>query len=436
VRISTAGKAPGTHLSTPIVAGGVIYVQDQRSNVRAIDFHSGSVLWERRFHAPTKKPNGLAAAAGRVYGATPTSAFALDPKTGREIWSTQLVRGRGERIEMAPGYHEGLVYVSSRPARFKGGEVGVLWALDAATGKVAWSFDTVPRGLWGHPKVNFGGGLASAPAFDDEGSMYVGVGDPGPAPGTPRYPWGSSRPGPNLYTDSVVKLSARTGKVEWHYQITPHAVCGWRFISPMLLRVGGRELVIAGAASGVVVALDSRTGHPVWKQQVGYHNTNDSANLVALRREYSKLEPAMTVFPGFEGGVASPLATNGSTLFASVLKGSTRMNSEGVAVLDPYPTGELVALDAATGKVKWTQGFSWAMLGPPTAVNDLVLATTLEGVVYAFNGRTGVEAWSASMPAGIDAGLAVSGDTLLVPAGVRNSAEETPELVAYRLSGK
>ncbi|MCW2981813.1 MAG: hypothetical protein JWO14_3540, partial [Solirubrobacterales bacterium] len=48
-------------------------------------------------------------------------------------------------------------------------------------------------------------------------------------PGTAEDPWGSSRPGPDLYTDSLVKLDAKTGKVLWYYQQTPHNIYDWDF---------------------------------------------------------------------------------------------------------------------------------------------------------------------------------------------------------------
>ena len=50
-----------------------------------------------------------------MYGATTTAAFALDEKTGEQIWSVTLVRNEHEGIDMAPGYHDGVVYVSTVP---------------------------------------------------------------------------------------------------------------------------------------------------------------------------------------------------------------------------------------------------------------------------------------------------------------------------------
>ena len=95
-----------------------------------------------------------------------------------------------------------MVYVSTVPVNaeesYEGGGVGILWALDAKTGKKLWHFDTVPTSLWGNPKVNSGGGLWYPPAFDGKGSMYFGVGNPAPFPGDGKVPLGlePARPQP------------------------------------------------------------------------------------------------------------------------------------------------------------------------------------------------------------------------------------------------
>ena len=101
----------------------------------------------------------------------------------------------------------------------------MLWALDAATGEKVWSFDTV-RGddLWGNPEVNSGGGAWSTPAIDAaRGARRTGASPTRhPSPGHRSSRTGSSRPGPNLYTDSVVALHLRTGKLAWYHQAVPH----------------------------------------------------------------------------------------------------------------------------------------------------------------------------------------------------------------------
>ena len=108
---------------------------------------------------------------------------------------------------------------------YLGGGKGILWALNARTGTPEWSWDSV-QDLWGNPGVNSGGGLWYPPSFDAQGNLYLGIGKPGPVFGTASYPLGSSRPGPDLYTDSVVKLSP-AGKLLWYYQLTPHDLYDW-----------------------------------------------------------------------------------------------------------------------------------------------------------------------------------------------------------------
>jgi glucose dehydrogenase len=433
----TAKGAYGSYASTPVISNGVIYSQDLASNVEGISLKTGEVLWSKSYELPTLGPNGITVAGGRVYGATPASAFALDQKTGKELWSVELVRSPSEAIDMAPGYHDGLVYVSTSPetveSGYAGGGVGVLWALDAKTGKKKWHFNTVPNSLWGDKSVNSGGGLWYTPSFDDKGFMYFGVGNPAPFPGTASKPWGASRPGPNLYTDSIVKLDAKTGKLQWYYQQTPHDVHDWDLQDPpILVDSGGKQLAIAAGKVGFVVALDRETGKVVWKRSVGTHNGHDNDGIDAMNGETSKLQ-GETVFPGQLGGVIAPMATNGSTVFVPVVNHSVTISSQETPEESGPSTGELVAVDVATGAIKWKHKFSSAAFGAPTVVNDLVFATAFEGNVYAFDAKSGQVVWEDSLPAGTNTGAMASGNTLLVPAGAAVAEGQTPEIVAYSL---
>ena len=190
---------------------------------------------------------------------------------------------------MPPGVHDGTVFVSTVPGNAKrfyaGSGQAVLWAMDASTGATKWKWDEVPDNLWSdkHTHVNSGGGQWYPPAFDGEGNLYVGVSNPAPFPGAKGFPWGSSRPGPNLYTDSIVKLDEQTGKVVWHYQLTPHDIYDWDLEnSPILSKANGKQIVIDGGKAGILVAVDAQTGKPIWKRPVGVHNGHDKDNLAAL----------------------------------------------------------------------------------------------------------------------------------------------------------
>jgi outer membrane protein assembly factor BamB len=437
----SAESTYGAYSSTPVISKGVIYSQDLASNVQAISLESGEVLWTKKYEELDQGPNGIVVQEGKVFGATASKAFALDQETGKEIWSTKLIRSGREGIDMAPGYHDGLVYVSTVPtianSEYPAGGVGVLWALDAKTGRKAWHFNTVPNSLWGNPSLNAGGGLWYAPSFDEKGSMYFGTGNPVPYPGTAQFPWGASRPGPNLYTDSVVKLDAKTGKLQWYYQQTPHDIFDWDFQDPpILVSAGGRELAIGAGKSGVVVALDAETGKPVWKRLVGAHNGHDEDGLDAMRGEGSKLKSKMVVSPGTLGGVISPMAANKTTLFVPVVNHAVEFSANGETGENSPLSGEMVAIDIKTGKVDWSQEYEAAAFGPPTAVNDMVFFTTFDGTVHGLDAETGGEVWQGSLPAASNTGVMVSGDTLVVPAGLPVAEGQKPAIVAYRLSGK
>jgi len=432
----TAQSSYGSISSTPVITGGVIYIQDLVSNVMAIDQESGEVLWRKNYEEPDQGPNGVVVADGAVFGATGSFAFGLDQQTGKELWQTPLLRNQGEAIDIAPGYKDGLVYVSTVPttveSTYPGGGVGVLWALDAKTGKKVWSFNTVPNSLWGDKKVNSGGGLWYPPSFDEKGSMYFGTGNPAPFPGVPGKPLGSSRPGPNLYTNSMVKLNAKTGKMEWYYQQTPHDIYDWDFQnSPVLVESKGRELAIGSGKSGIVVALDAKTGKPVWKLPVGKHNGRDEDGLRAMRGE--KVKDGL-VYPGYLGGVIAPMAANKTTLFVPVVNSPVSL-SQGTELGEGNGenAGELVAIDIASGKQIWNAELESPAYGAPTAVNDLVFATSFGGLVHAFDAKTGGEVWQASLPAGVNAGLMVNGDTVVVPAGLPVAEGQKAKLVAFRL---
>ena len=429
----------GSYASTPVIDKGVIYSQDLASNVQALNLETGEVLWTATFEQPTVGPNGVVVADGHVFGATGSEAFALDQKTGQQVWSTKLVRKNVEGIDMAPGYEDGLVYVSTVPLNagslYEGGGVGTLWALDAKTGKKSWHFDTVPKSLWGNPQVNSGGGLWYPPAFDGKGSMYFGVGNPAPFPGTPQFPFGSSRPGPNLYTNSLVKLDAKTGKLDWYHQVTPHDIHDWDFQGPpILMEVGGKDAVVAAGKSGIVLAADRETGKVIWQKNVGKHSGNDDDGLLTMRGETSKIKTPSTVYPGSLGGVIAPMSTDGENVFVPVVNSPITLVS-GAEKQEPGPsTGEVVALDAATGKLVWKEELGTPAYGATTSVNDLVFATSYEGTVTAFNAKDGQVIWREKLPAGTNSGVMAHGDTLIAPAGLAAEGQQ-PQIAAYRLGG-
>jgi glucose dehydrogenase len=433
----------GSYAASPAIVNGVIYSQDLASNVDAIDLKTGEILWSKDYGSPDQGPNGVNAGGGAVFGATADSAFALDQKTGKELWKVKLIAGPGEGIDMAPGVHKGIVYVSTVPgnnAKFYGeGLHGILWALDAKTGKKLWSFDTAPVKTWGKSNVPLGGGLWHTPAFDSAGGMYFGVGNPGPFPGTEEHPWGSDRPGKNLYTNSLVKLDAKTGKLKWYYQLTPHDIYDWDLQDPPILaKVKGKPAVIEAGKSGIVIAVDRASGKLLWKRPVGIHNGHDNDSKLAAKGQYSKLKLNPEVYPGRLGGVIAPMATDGKYVFASVVDNPVTWTTqtEAGAKDGQSSTGEVVAVDLNSGKVKWKVEFPTSAFGATTVTNDVVFATTFDGILHALSTKTGKILWEQQLPAATNTGVMVHGDTVIAPAGLATQQGQTPSITAYSLNTK
>jgi glucose dehydrogenase len=235
----------GGMTSNPVVIDKTIYVQDMQSNVISLDLGTGKENWRTEYNVPSNGPNGVAVAYGYVYAATgdTSTAFALDQKTGQQVWAAKLSNNDFECIDMAPTVYNNTVYISTNPnnvtyGNYRGGARGILWALDAATGVTLWSFDTSTDNLWGNPRTNSGAGLWYPPSVDDKGNLYFGTGNPGPYPGNAQYPNGTSRPGANDYADSLVSLDLATGAVRWSLNAHPHDIFDHDFQqSPVLATV-------------------------------------------------------------------------------------------------------------------------------------------------------------------------------------------------------
>jgi outer membrane protein assembly factor BamB len=434
----------GVMSATPVISGGVVYVQDMASNVTAYSLDTGKQLWKRDFNAPDEGPNGVTVGYGLVYGATSDYAFALDAATGVEVWrSAKLTRNANEGIDMAPAVFDNRVYVSTVPGNAKafyaGNGQGRVFALDAQTGEAKWVFDTVPPSIWStqFTHVNSGGGLWHPPAFDGSGHMFVDIANPAPWPGTDAQPWGASRPGPNLYTDSLVRLDRHTGQVVWYRQMIPHDIYDWDLqLPPVITNVDGREVVVSAGKMGYVYETDADTGTLLWKRQVGVHNGHDFDPWIALSQDTGSLKTPETVEPGPLGGVETQLAVAGGTIYAPIVDLPARYQSQSKLKLNLQAgKGELVALDAASGTILWTAHFPTPAYGAATVSGDLVFTTTFDGTIWALDRTNGQTVWHAKLPAGTNAPLAIAGKYLVTAASFPLAAGQQAQVIAYTLGG-
>jgi outer membrane protein assembly factor BamB len=422
----------GVFASTSIAAGGRIFIQDLDSDVFALDAGTGKVAWRTHVRQPSGGPNGLALGDGRIYGNSAKGAFALNEATGKVIWRRLLVHGANQAVDIAPQFANGLVYTST--VGLLPGGTGVLYALDAATGRVRWHFNTVLH-PWAVPGQAAGGGAWWTPSVGAGNTVYFGVANPVPWGGTAALPNGGAYRGRDLYTDSLLALNGADGSVKWFAQATPHDVRDYDFSAPPILATQpidgtSRHVVYGAGKAGVVYARDAATGHLYWKAPVGLHQ-NDTGPLPKRR---------VLVCPGLYGGVETPMAYAAGRLFVPVVDLCMRGSATGYEPLQNVDLakrgrGELTALDGSTGRPVWTRHFGAPVFACATVANDVVFTVTLAGHVYGLATSDGRILWQAKVPAAVNACPVIVGDELIVGAGADFStlSDERYEIAAFRL---
>jgi outer membrane protein assembly factor BamB len=408
----------GAFTATPVVAGGTVFLQDMQSNVVALDLRHGALRWRHRFDQTSPGPNGVAVAGGRVYGATDTDAFALDAGSGRLLWRRPLVTPTEQFVDLAPVVAEGRVYLATIGEA--AGGAGALYALDAKTGRVHWRFATIEE-PWRFPQEAYGGGSWYPPSVVD-GTVYWGTANPYPYGGSRRHPNGGAFPGPALYTDTLLALDARTGALRWYDQVTPHDIRDYDFAIPPV--VAG-DTVFGAGKSGLVIAWSRRTHRRLWEAEVGLHR-NDRGLLPARR---------VSVCPGLLGGVETPMAYAGGTLFVPVVDLCMRASRTGYVPLervDPASgRGALVALDGASGRVRWTRRFGSPLFACATEAGGVVFTATFAGTVVGVDARDGSVLWRQRLRAGVNACPSIAGGRLIVGAGVPLGRGAILEVTAF-----
>jgi outer membrane protein assembly factor BamB len=435
-----AGKAAkgvrpyGSLAAPPIVRNGVVYVQDLDSNVYALALDTGTLQWEYRCNQPERSgpgPNGVAVVDGTLYGETPTSAFALTAATGRQIWvNSNLLSSAQGTFGIQPQVANGRVYLASQYGSGPGG--GLLLALNASSGVVLWKFNTVVGGHSGVQSLGVGsGGAWETPLVSSDGSVTYGIGNPYQSPAS-----AIAHPSAQLYTDSDVNLNAATGKLRWYYQGVPDDFKDYDMqTSPISAHVKGVSVVIGAGKMGYVYEINAQTGKLIWKTPVGEHNGHDNDSLLALEHK-STIKVPYTILPGSLGGVLTNLALAGDSLYVVTIDlplTYTSLNQPTPIKAAGAPTGEVEALNLATGIVEWDRKVPQLPLGAATVSNDLVFTTLYSGVLIALDRRTGAIIYRRRLPTSTNSPIAIAGNTLIVPAGGGTTSKGSgdPQVVAY-----
>jgi quinoprotein glucose dehydrogenase len=276
----------------PIVARGVIYGRGRNGSIVAVNAATGKELWVR------ENMNGMSS-RGMMYWESndgrdqrlvfPMNSLLqqLDAKTGKSIASFGIngavdlrvgIDGRDPETianiqSQTPGeVFENLIILGSAPGEGYMSPPGDIRAYDARSGKLVWTFHTVPRPgefgyeTWPKDAWKYIGGVNNWGEMTVDarrGIAYVPLGSP-----TYDY-YGADRIGANLFGSSIVALDARTGKRLWHFQMVHHDL--WDFdgnAAPQLttIRHNGRrrDVVAVAGKTGWLYVFDRVTGEPIW----------------------------------------------------------------------------------------------------------------------------------------------------------------------------
>jgi len=308
--------------------------------------------------------------------------------------------------------------------------------LDESTGTIKWALSGVdsPQ-TWGHPDLNSGGGAWQPPAIDtNTGILYWGTKNPatilgpnGPYSGTKDFPNGSSRPGPDLYTNCMISLDRTNGNMLWYNSAFPHDLFDHDFMNPPILTTANingaqTDIVLGSGKGGIVFAFDRKTGKQLWKAPVGMHQNDDLQTLP---------DTGIEVYPGLLGGIETMPAYADGLIFVPYNDLSSVYTSMGQLSTTPFQAGTcgLAAIDVNTGNIIWDNKINSLNFGAATVSNDVVFTATYEGTIYAFETKTGKQLWTYRTMTGINGWPAIAGDTIVWPCG----AVGTPQVIAFRL---
>jgi polyvinyl alcohol dehydrogenase (cytochrome) len=374
-RAWTFNSPHGDFTGTPVVAGGTLLAGTNLGSIYALDAVTGRVRWSRDVGQPI---NGSAAidlnSAGGAAVFVPIAQLsrprlvALSLATGAIRWDTVLTGQANSDVYSSPVFWRGGVYIgTSGPANDQSTARGSVVALDEATGRIRWQTYAVPPG-------DDGGAVWSTPSIDPAtGRLYVGTGNAyhDPAADT---------------TDSMMVLSAASGRILGHFQGTPSDVFevgaptagpDYDFgASPNLLTDShGRQLVGEGQKSGAYWALDRATMQPVWHATVGPGSQAD-------------------------GGV-NATALDGSTIY-----GSDAIDSQ------------VFALDR-DGSMRWSSFDAGPVHASPVATaNGLLYSADSAGFLTIRRAATGAILGKLPLGAPTFGGISVVGHAVYVAVGV------------------
>src|SRR6266446_3555623 len=389
-----------------LVKDGIIYLTDHEKTV-ALDALSGKQIWKSVIEYPPDTTRvvccgivnrGAAMFDGKLYRTTlDAHVIALDLKTGKEVWRTKSADPKdGYSMTVAPLVANGVVIAGVAGAEF--GHRGYLEGFDPQTGKSLWRTYTIPaKGepgseTWpGDAAAHGGGSTWITGSYDPELDLvFWGTGNPAP--------WNPlNRLGDNLYTNSVLAIQPKTGKVVWHYQMTPSDPFDYDGVNEWVQA----ELTIDGPPSKLIYVntMDFGWEYPPLP-------SSEVANLKPGEPHYGVKRPWAYLFddPNGRGYLRAVDPLTGQSKWAVPFKSpnfSGTLVTAGGLVFTGRLTGEFMAVDADSGKILWEFQTSAGIVGQPVTweLNGKQYVTITNGATGPYVMRAG-DPNLANVPAG------------------------------------
>ncbi len=357
--------------STPAIVNGIIYTTNG-SHLYAVELASGQALWHfdniPQHHGDTTSAVAVDPRSHLAYyGTADARVYAVNTLTGTGVWTTQLGNpDAGAFIWSSPLLVNGKVYIGLASDDDHPCVRGAVFALDAATGKVAWTHYMVQATALG------GSVWSSLVANTGAHEVIATTGNPCPA--------GDS----NDQQDSFIGMDWDSGATRWQYTAVHYDDCDCDFgEAPVDYVYHGKEYVVAGNKNGTVYALTL---------QKGRHSVQLAWSFRITR----------TGDLGY-GGIFEPATYSNGLVFIA-----------GGPTLDrTCSSGALYALQAATGTVRWRVCTSGQVVSPASTTGD-VLFVAQRNKLVAYEAATGHELWQVGQPGQYWGGVSISRGSVVV----------------------
>jgi acido-empty-quinoprotein group A len=406
--------------STPLMVDGILYftVPD---NVWAVDARTGRQIWRYTYKSPGGDHighRGVAMFGDWLFFETPDCRLiSLNAKDGTVRWNIELADWkRGYFATMAP------LVVRNHVIAGVSGDVtdlpGFLLSIDPETGKVQWKWNTAPkRGEPGSETwpgqgdaIEHGGGMTwMTGTYDpDLNLIYWGTGNPNPVLA------GAGRMGDNLWTCSIVALNPDTGKLVWYFQPSPHDVHDWDAVQTPVLLDGvwngaPRKLIAQASRNGYFFLLDRKTGEHLLTApfiETNWARGIDEGGRPIARPDKEPAPDGALVEPGSDGSTnwMAPSYSPDTGLFYvsarrifSIFYLTAVGKAEGWGGRDRnlWANSVLQAIDYKSGKIAWSHelGEAEGIAGILTTAGKLLFTADNSGNLLALDPATGKTLW-------------------------------------------